>query len=208
MKRRSCNHLQRTYASMPCLPRRAAVSVPDPAAGHCWPTPLPETPKTLTGEDEGTSCYYTIFGKVEISDKMWSPWEGNGKPLQPSFLENPMNSMKRQKDMRLTGELPRSVDVQYATGEEQRNSYRRNEEAEPKRKWHPVVDVSGGECKIPCCKVQYCIGMLGPWINVNWKWSTRPSVNHPKSEREILAINELKWMEICKFNSHDHYIYY
>ena len=60
--------------------------------------------------------------------------KGMAKRLQYSCLENPMNSMKRQKDMRLTGELPRSVDVQYATGEEQRHSYRRNEEAEAKRK--------------------------------------------------------------------------
>ena len=144
---------------MPCLPRMAAVSVPDPTAGHCWPTPLPETPKTLIGQDEGISFYYTIFGKVEISDKMWSTWEGNGKLFQPSFLENPMNSMKRQNDMRLKDELPRSADVQYATGEEQRNSYRRNEEAEPKRKWHPVVGVSGGKCKIRCWKEPYCTGL-------------------------------------------------
>ena len=65
---------------------------------------------------------------------MWSTGEGNDKPFQYSCLENPMNSMKRQKDTRLKYELPRSVDVQYATGEEQRNSYRRNEEAEPKQK--------------------------------------------------------------------------
>ena len=55
---------------------------------------------------------------VESSDKTWSPAEGNGKPLQHSCLENPMNSMKRQKDTTLKDELPRSVDVQYATGEE------------------------------------------------------------------------------------------
>ena len=71
---------------------------------------------------------------VESSDKMWSPGEGNGKPLQHSCLENPMNSMKRQKDMTLKDEPSRSAGVQYATGEEQRNSTRRNEEAEPKWK--------------------------------------------------------------------------
>ena len=64
---------------------------------------------------------------VESSDKMWSTGEGNGKPLQHSCLENPMNSMKRQKDMTLKDEPPRSVVVQYATREEQRNSSRRNE---------------------------------------------------------------------------------
>ena len=56
-----------------------------------------------------------------------------------------MNSMKRQKDMTLKNELPRSVGAQYATGEEWRNSSRRNEEAEPKQKQCPVVDVTGGE---------------------------------------------------------------
>jgi len=64
---------------------------------------------------------------VERSDKMWSTGEGNGKPLQYSCLENPMNSMKRQKDMILKDELPKSVDAQYATGEEWRNSSRKNE---------------------------------------------------------------------------------
>ena len=46
---------------------------------------------------------------VESSDKMWSTGEGNGKPLQYSCLENPMNSMKKQKDRTLNDELPRSV---------------------------------------------------------------------------------------------------
>ena len=84
--------------------------------------------------------------------------EGNGKPLQYSCLENPMNSMKRQKDMTLKNELPRSVGAQYATGEEWRNSSRRNEEAEPKQKRCPVVDVSGGESKVQCYKEQYDTG--------------------------------------------------
>ena len=69
-----------------------------------------------------------------------------------------MNSMKRQKYMTLKDELPRSVGAQCATGEEQRNSSRRNEETEPKQKQHPVVDVSGGESKVRCCKERYCIG--------------------------------------------------
>ena len=70
---------------------------------------------------------------VESSDGMWSTGEGNGKPLQESCLENPMNSMKRQKDRKWKDEPPRSVRVEYAPGEEQRNSSRRNEEAEPKQ---------------------------------------------------------------------------
>ena len=53
---------------------------------------------------------------VESSDKMWSTREGNGKPLQYSCLENPMNSMKRQKDRTLKFELSRLVGAQYATG--------------------------------------------------------------------------------------------
>ena len=72
-----------------------------------------------------------------------SPGEGNGKPLRYSYLENPMNSMKRQKDRTVNDELPRSIGVQYATGEEWRNNSRRNEETEPKQKQHPAVDVTG-----------------------------------------------------------------
>ena len=74
------------------------------------------------------------WAMVESSDKTWSTGEGNGKPLQYFCLEKPMKSMKRQKDMTLKDELPRSVGAQYATGEEWRNSSRKNEEAEPKQK--------------------------------------------------------------------------
>ena len=90
-------------------------------------------------------CRATQDGRVmvESSDKTWSTAEGNGKPLQYSCLENPMNSMKRQKDMTLKDELPRSVGAQYTTGKGQRNSSRKNEETEPKQKQHPVVDVNG-----------------------------------------------------------------
>ena len=58
--------------------------------------------------------------------------EGNGKPLQYSYFENPMKSMKRQNDRILKDELPRSVGAQYATGEQWRNNSRKNEETEPK----------------------------------------------------------------------------
>ena len=84
--------------------------------------------------------------------------KGKGKPLQHSCLENPMKSMKSQKDMTLKDEPPRLIGVQYATGEEWTNSTRRNEEAEPKRKRCPAVDLSGDESKVQCCKEQYCIG--------------------------------------------------
>ena len=82
------------------------------------------------------------------SGKTWSTGEGNGKPLQYSCFENPINSMKKQKDRTLKDELPRSVDGQYATGEEWRNSSRKNEEAESKQKQHPVVDVTGDGSRV------------------------------------------------------------
>ena len=85
---------------------------------------------------------------VESSDKMWSTGEGNGKPLQYSCLENPMNSMKRQKDTTLKDELPRSVGAQYATGHQWRYNSRKNEEKESKQKQHPVVDVTGDGSKV------------------------------------------------------------
>ena len=95
-------------------------------------------------------CRATQDGQiiVESSDKTWSTEEENGKPLQHSCLKKPMNSMKRQREMKLKGELPTSVGGQYATGEEQRTSSRRNEEDEPKQKKLPAVGVSGGESRV------------------------------------------------------------
>ena len=63
----------------------------------------------------------------ERSDRMWSAGEGGEKPLQYSCLENPMTSMKRQKDRTLKDELPGSVGTQYATGDQWRNNSRKNE---------------------------------------------------------------------------------
>ena len=85
---------------------------------------------------------------VERSDRMWSTGEGNGKPLQYSCFENPMNSMKRQNDRILKEELPRLVGAQYATGDQWRNNSRRKEGNEPKQKQHPVVDVTGDISKV------------------------------------------------------------
>ena len=85
---------------------------------------------------------------VDSSDKTWSTGEENGKPLQSSCLENPMNSMKRKKDRTLKDELPRSVSAQYATGDQWRNNSRKNEETETKQKQHPVVDVTGDGSKV------------------------------------------------------------
>ena len=85
---------------------------------------------------------------VESSDRMWSTGEGNGKPLQHSCLENPMNSMKRQNGRILKEEIPRSVGAQYAIGDQWRNNSRKNEGMEPKQKQYPVVDVTGDRSKI------------------------------------------------------------
>ena len=154
-------------------------------------------------------CRATQDGRVtaESSDKMWSTGEGNGKLLQYSCLENPMSSMKRQRDMVLKDEYPRLVGAQYATGDQWRNNSRKNEETEPKQKQHPAVDVTGNRSKVGCCKEQYCIGT----------WNVR-STNQGKLEvvkqemarvnNNILGINELKWTGMGEFNSDDHYIYY
>ena len=144
---------------------------------------------------------------VVSPDKMWSTREGNGKPLQNSCLENPMNGMKRQKDRTLKDELPRSGGAQYATGDQWRNSSRKNEEMEPKQKQHPTVDVTGDGSKVQCCKQQYCIGT---W-NVRFVNQGKLEVIKQEMVRvnvDILGISELKWTGMGEFSSHDHYIYY
>ena len=85
---------------------------------------------------------------MERSDRMWSTGEGNGKLLQYSCLENPMNSMKRQNDRILKEELPRWVGAQYATRDQWRNNSSKNQGMEPKQKQHPVVDVTGDRSKV------------------------------------------------------------
>ena len=144
---------------------------------------------------------------VKSSDKTCSTGEGNGKPLQWSSLENPMNSMKWQKDRKLKDELPRSVDIQYATGDQWRNNSRKNEETGPKQKQHPIVDMTGDGSKVRCYKEQYCIDT----------WNVR-SMNQGKLEVikqemarvniNILGVSELKWTGMGEFNSDDHYVYY
>ena len=141
---------------------------------------------------------------VESSDKMWSTGEGNGKPLQYSWLENPMNSMKRQKDMTLKDKLPRLVGVQYVTGGEWRNNSRK---MESKQKQRPVVDVTGYGSKVWYCKEQYCIGT---W---NVRSMNRGKLNLVKQEMtrvniNILGISELKWTGMGEFNPNDHYVFY
>ena len=89
---------------------------------------------------------------VVSSDKRWSTGEGHSKPLQYSCLENPMKSMKRQKDRTLKEEFPRSVGAQYATGDQWRTNSRKSEETEPKQKQYPVVDVTGDGSKSDAVK--------------------------------------------------------
>ena len=138
---------------------------------------------------------------------MWSTGEGNGKPLQYSCLENPMNSMRMQNDRILKEGLTRSVGAQYATGDQWRNNSRKNEEMEPKQKQHPLVDGTGDRSKVRCCKEEYCIGT----------WKVR-SMNQGKLEvvkqemtrmnMDILELSKLKRSGMGEFNSDDHYIYY
>ena len=145
---------------------------------------------------------------VETSDETWSTGEGNGKPLQHSCLENPMNSMKRQKDMRVKEELLRSIGAQYAAGEKWRSNSRMKRWSQAKKKKkHPDVDVAGDGRKVQGYKEKYYIGT----------WNVR-STNQSKLEVvkqvmarvniNILGISELKWTAMGEFNSDDPYIYY
>ena len=115
--------------------------------------------------------------------------------------------MKRQKERTLKNELPWLVGVQYATGDQERNNSRKNEEMEPKQKQYPVVDGTGDRSKVRWCKEQYCIGT----------WNVR-SMNEGKLEVvkqemarmniNILGISKLKWTGMGEFHSDDHYIYF
>ena len=109
--------------------------------------------------------------------------------------------------MTLEDELPRLVGVQYATGDQWRNSSRKNEEMEPKQKQHSVVDVTGDRSKVQCCKEQYYIGT---W-NIRSMNQGKFGVVKQEMARvniDILGITKLKWTGKGEFNSDDHYIYY
>ena len=122
-----------------------------------------------------------------------------------NFLEvtSSLSCSKKQKERTLKDELPRSVGAQYATGDQWRNNSRKNEETEPKKKQHPVVDMTCDRSKVRCCKEQYCIGT----------WNAR-SMNQGKLEVvkqemakvniDILGISELRWTGMGEFNSDDH----
>ena len=107
----------------------------------------------------------------------------------------------------LKDELPRSVDAQYASGGKQRNTSRKNKEAEPKWKQCPAADVTCDGSKVWCCKELYCIAiwnirsMNQDKLEVVKQEMTRVNIN-------ILGISELKWTGMGEFSSDDHYIYY
>ena len=134
---------------------------------------------------------------VERSDRMWSTGGENGKSLQYPCLENPMNSMKRQKYITLKAELLRLVGTQYTTAKEWRTNSREWSEG-AKVKTMPIVDVTGDGSKVWCCKEQYCIGI----------WNVR-SMNQGqlkvvkqemvRVEIDILGISELKWTGMGEF---------
>ena len=130
---------------------------------------------------------------------MWSTGEGNGKPLQYSCLENPMNIMKRQKDRT----LPRSVGAQYITGDQWRKNSRKNEGMEPKQKQQPIVNGTGDGSRVQCCKEQYCIGT---W-NVRSMNQGKLKVVKQEMTRvniDILGVSGLRWTGMGEFNSDDH----
>ena len=155
-----------------------------------------------TGEGNGKPLQYSC-----LENPMNTTGEGNGKPLQYSCLENPMNSMKRQNDRILKEKLPRSVGAQYATGDQWRNNSRKNEGMEPKQKEYPAVDVTGDRSKFRCCKEQYCIRT---W-NVRFMNQGKLEVAKQEMARvnvDILGISKLIWTGMGEFNSDDHYTYY
>ena len=97
--------------------------------------------------------------------------------------------------------------VQYATGDQWGKNSKKNEEMEPKKKQHPVVDVTGDRSKVRCCNEQYC---LGTW-NVKSRNQGKFEVikqEMAKVDVDILGIRELKWIGMGEFNSDAHFIYY
>ena len=128
-------------ASAPGLGRGVAPPAPDPGL---WITALSNSMKP----SHARGATQDGWVMVERSDRMWSTGEGNGKPLQYCCLENPMNSMKRQNNRILNEELPRSVGVQYATGDQWRNNSTKKEGMETKQKQYPAVDVTGARNKV------------------------------------------------------------
>ena len=129
---------------------------------------------------------------VERSDKTWSTGEGNGKPLQYSCLENPMNSMKRQKDRTLKDELPRSVGAQYATGEKWRNKPRKNEGMELKQNntqlWMWLVMEVKSDA----------VTNVRSMNQANWKWSNRRWQEWTSTFLESATYDSLEWVNVTQ----------
>ena len=152
--------------------------------GHQRADRLKLQSQTTSQSDHRTTA---LCNAMKLSHAMWGHprWMGHGrqvgqkvahwrrecKSLQNSCLENPMNSVKRQKDRTQKDELPRSIGAQYATGDQCRNNSRNNEGVEPKQNQHPLVDVTVDRSKVQCCTQQYCIG----------NWNVR-SMNQGKLE--------------------------
>ena len=120
--------------------------------------------KSLVFFDDAMDIGNLISGFSAFSKSSLNVWKFLVHVLLKPTLENfehysaSIKTIKRKKDTTLKDELPRLVDAQCATGGKQRNSSKMCEEAEPKQKQHPVVDVTGDGSKVGCCKEQYCIG--------------------------------------------------
>ena len=136
------------------------------------------------------------LGRKWQNTSLFLPWE-------------PHKHYEKEKDRTLKDTHPifRLVGAQYATGEEWKNNFRKNEEMEPKQKQHPAVDMTGGGSKVRYCKEQYCIGT---WNVRSMNQGKLDVVKHEMARVnvDILGISELKWAGMSEFNSDDHYIYY
>ena len=136
-------------------------------------------------------CRATQDGKVmvESSDKMWSTGEANGKPLQYSCLENPMNSMNRQKDRTLKDKLTRSVGAQYATRDQWRNNFKRmKRQSQSKNNTHLWM----------CLVIEErssAVKSIGTWNVTSMNQGKLEVVKQEMSRvnTDILGISELKW---------------
>ena len=149
-------------------------------------------------------------GRMGHGEEFWQNvvhWRSDWQTALVFFLRTQWAVWRDKKIRHWKMNLPRSVGVQYATGEEHRNSCRKNEEAEPEQVRCPVVDVSGGESNVWCSKEQYCIGT---W---NVRSISQSKLDMVKQEMvrvsiNILDISEIKWMGMGEFNLDDHYVYY
>ena len=188
------NHFSIFTLRTPCVCSRSVVSDPLQCFG-LQPDRLLR-PWDSQGKNTGVGYHILlqgIFPTQELNpgllcflhcQQILYPLSHGGSP------KNPMNSMKRQKDMTMKYEAPRPAGFQYTTGEEQRKSSRRNEESELKQKQCPVVDESDGKSKVQCCKEQYCVGT---W---NVKSMNQGKLKVVKQEMARVNINILRISEL------------